>query len=743
MSTSKDMYHLIAIMAAFFMGLCFTSGWAQQPLKPDQIHTRVADASKLTLAQVFATSDSVGNKKKNKSDNVIYWTPAAQAFGYNLYRRKSTETAMPKTPVNGNKQIKFVSSCADFKTIIPEGSDEWTMLVNAFASLDTTVTKPAGGGSQSVGTQQSGSDIKSGATTGQTVGQVQVGADKTQPSQLEWQKKMQQPATFARPEVELCKKFDFGLSKNEKNAVENLALFNLKFRLVAGLAYIDTDVTTHEKYVYELRGVDAKGEEFLIEKDIAVTGGHYTPLSAPTGFKLTPGDAKILATWDRKEQDADYILQRNWDVTYRDIHDNPIIYDITVDLDGKPLTPTPGFVDYCRFDSDGFPTTHVADDITWNGPTNYVQYSYRVAARDILGRLGTWSSVFKATPTDQTPPMSPKELAVSPSEDKKTPSLILTWPAVTRDINGHRELKTMLTYKIYRAGSEDSLYTINHKSKLHFIAQRKDNPEIADTSKMKYRDKSPLLVPKHGEKDFYYRIICVDGHGNASEPSAIISGRIPDITPPGPTHVTDAQPDSDKITIFWRPNKESDLAGYQIYRSICDYGKIVYDPDIIYDCGFVLLGEVLVEDSTKQSAFNNQLYYVDETVDKGSSICYAYWVRAFDMARNVYSPDYDCPAGKKEYICQKVYEKTPPAVPIISSLKAKNNAVRIEWVASPVQDLRAFHVYRSESDTAAGTFVGCVLENGCGYPGRWPGMNPVCDSIPAKPNPQSVKGLFR
>lgn len=112
------------------------------------------------------------------------------------------------------------------------------------------------------------------------------------------------------------------------------------------------------------------------------------------------------------------------------------------------------------------------------------------------------------------------------------------------------------------------------------------------------------------------------------------------------------------------------------------------------------------------------------------------------MNRNLYPGSNGCPQSKDEYTCQRLRENTPPPVPIISGLKAKNNSVLIEWIASPIQDLRAFHIYRSEKENDPPSRVGCVLSDGTLWPGPWTGTKPSCGDIPAEPDPDTVEEEF-
>jgi len=329
--------------------------------------------------------------------------------------------------------------------------------------------------------------------------------------------------------------------------------------------------------------------------------------------------------------------------------------------------------------------------------------------------------------------------------------LALSWRKVTRDAHHHQILDSTQTYKIYRSDRLDDLDDLTNLAAFQ-IGTATANPTDPTTIALSWFDMDPALRVPYGEKDFWYRLRCVDAQGNESAPSAAVAGRLPDITPPGPTRVLGGDCQADPISVHWLPNPEPDLAGYQVYRALCDRGK-PYRPPLnrggkqnedkkLGPCDFVLVGEVSLTESQKRLEETGRIYFDDFSVPADSPLCYAYWVRAFDIARNLYPGDQGCPASPDEYTCQRLYEETAPPVPIITALKARDGGVLIEWIASPVQDLRAFHVYRTDKEFETPVFVGCVLSDGTPYPGKWQGQKPDCGEIPAEVDPESIHGSF-
>jgi len=87
----------------------------------------------------------------------------------------------------------------------------------------------------------------------------------------------------------------------------------------------------------------------------------------------------------------------------------------------------------------------------------------------------------------------------------------------------------------------------------------------------------------------------------------------------------------------------------------------------------------------------DSLRYKDFTVPPGSPICYRYTIKAYDRSQNL--------SDTSKTVCQKLREETPPAPPVIAGLKARNRAIKVEWVSSPVQDLFEFMVDRADNES--------------------------------------------
>jgi hypothetical protein len=652
---------------------------------------QAAPAGPATPALLQVTSSAPG--PGGATSIVLSWVAQPGAIGYNLYRRApGTPRAPGDKAINGATPISQAASCAELTAIIPEKSAEFAILGNAFTAI----------------------------------------ASRADP---------------ATPPISPCDVFDRGLTAAEQALFDQIAPGRLPLRLARGIAWVDGAVPAGQEVAYELVAVRKNGTELTLADDVIVRAGFFLLPDPPSGITLSVGDRKVLALWNRNPYADSYAVQRSTSPggPFQGVNPEAIRFDVESDIDDVPVTPPrPGFLDVQAWDIDGLPTSHVVDGVSVVGPENGTTYYYRVASRDVLDRLGAWSApAAAATPVRSTPPMAPDQLQVTP--DVTATSLEVTWRKVTRDVDGHQLLDTMQTYAIYRSAVQADLEDLVLLAAFQ-VASIVANPIDATTPTVHWTDTDPILVPPYGETRFYYRLICRDVAGSVSAPSAIVGAAVPDTRPPGPTDLDGADGAPDHITVYWLPNPEPDVAGYQVYRGVCDRGQL-YIPGKKQDrprgrCDMTLVGEVAVGDAVAMYKATGRIQFDDFTVPEGSPICYGYWVRAYDFAQNLYDGHDGCPAPTDEIECMRLLEKTPPPAPIVTRMLARSDAVLLEWIGSPVQDLKAFHVYRSDNEWDPPTFLACVFIDGSVLPVPWAGLVPSCADIPAEPDPLTARGSY-
>jgi hypothetical protein len=168
------------------------------------------------------------------------------------------------------------------------------------------------------------------------------------------------------------------------------------------------------------------------------------------------------------------------------------------------------------------------------------------------------------------------------------------------------------------------------------------------------------------------------------------------------------------------------------------------------DCGgtFKLVG-ALTQSDAEARATGGVTYFDDHTVPSGDPTCWAYLVKQQDLAQNL-SGNFPIPDVSVETIvCQRLRDRTPPPPGIISGLFALDSAIRVDFIGQPVQDIAAYHVYRSDNGEH-GTYNwvgGMTVEPppGIGVVLTSPYVAPPlvgCSSIPLKSNPYMSAGTF-
>jgi hypothetical protein len=593
---------------------------------------------------------------------VATWPPDPVILRYNLYRRNMGQASFPTTPLNA-QPIARMASCLAIQSVIPPGSEDWTLLAKGLADSPTVDFDPC-----------------------------------------------------------LISTITPGSPKNNKLIA--LARTRWRIAVAAGLAFNDTTVVSGTAYQYELRGVNAVGAETgVVFTGVGVTAGSPTPIPAPPGLSATAGDHRVLLLWGNQPEAAGFIVRRATNVIgpYTRVNESTMILQIKQDLNGVNLTtPSNGFLDIARWDSAGQPATHTVVGTPIAGPSNGATYFYRVASVDLLGQTGPLSSPSTpSTPQDRTPPAAPGGVQVTAIDSQNR--LEIRWNKVEFDADGHAESAALAGYKVYRYDNENAPLASGVQ-----VGGVIASPP-AGLTYVAASDNSPVLRPPFGEKTFWYRVEGTDASGNVGARSAAIGAHLKDITPPAPPVGLQAEGFDDFIRLRWNANKEPDLDGYQIYRSLCHNGRANpcdrpepdQSPGINPDAtgafvaaaggsvpctgSYVLIGTVSLADALKMAA---TVTFEDRTIPKGSPLCYSYWIKAIDKAQNR-SGAWPVPNPATETtVCQRLRDKTPPEAAIISGLFARDGAVRVEWIGPPVQDIRAYHVYRADKEPGPYKWVG-------------------------------------
>jgi chitodextrinase len=582
---------------------------------------------------------------------VVTW-PITTVSRFNLYR-----TPGPSGPLNSTP-IARMSSCAQIQAVIPIGSDDWNLLSSGLAQNNVPFD-PC-----SISTIASGSPLE--------------------------------------------------------QRLEFLARANWRIAVVAGQAFVDTGVTVGRAYTYQLRGVDALGNETgPVLPDASVTAGSPVAIASPPLVSATAGDYRVLLLWGDQKQAAGFLVMRATSAAgpYYQVNASPLVTRVANGVDGSPLaSPSNGFLDIQRWDPNGLPSTHIVGGVTIDGPRDGITYYYRVSSIDVLGQAGPPSASVSAIPVDKTAPATPSGVTVTALEPQS--QIQVRWTTSPLDVEGHVDSSGVTGYTVFRYDAENASLTGGVQIG-GLVPQPSSSIQLATTV-----DSSANLRPQYGEKTYWYRVRAVDAKGNVGAYSAAVGGHLKDITPPDPPKNLAAEGFDTYIELKWSPNTEPDLDHYQIFRSYCHYGKSnPCDPSDRKQVAaneekrlssdgkedrtpctgeYVLVGSVSL---SQAKTMGNPVTFRDMTIPKNSPVCYSYWIKAYDQVQNM-SGTWPFPNPNEQTVCQRLRDRTPPDPAIISGLFARESGIRVEWIAAPVQDIRAYQVYRADQETGPYKFVG-------------------------------------
>jgi hypothetical protein len=618
---------------------------------------------------------------------LLGWNDMPKLDGFNIYRKTAGSDDYPETPLNSTP-ITMITGCADIKAIIPQTSEEWEVIAKSLQPVSGTLLNKR-------------SILLKGQFNPCQIGSVKRGTEN-------WERLM----TLARRYVKIAR--------------------------IMGLIHIDSTMTSGKEYFYEIRSVKA-GAETILKSNLSWIAGTTATLPAPANIQVEAGDNKVMVTWDEVSGSAGYDVfrQKFGSATTLQVNDAPVIAKLGYTMEGDSISPpVDGYIDYQHWDDLGNPATHVVDGTSVDGPKNGDSYRYQVAARNILGKTGYTSSFSSyATPQDSTPPTLPLDFeAEAISNDK----IKLTWTYVTKDEKGHLEIDGVQGYNVYRSDDQTDLSPTQLNTSI--IPQ-----PVYPSTTLEFTDTDTIIISRYGEEEYYYRVDVTDVNGNISPLSSAVSAHTQDTIPPAPPQHVNAEGFEEHIRICWDLNTEPDIEAYEIYRSVCDLGKWPDPRDqdhTIEDAPFVFIGEIYHTEAEDSASLYSQACWNDNTLPLESPICYAYWIKARDKSQNK-SGSWPYPdQTKEEIVCERLRDKTPPPPPIVTALQARDEAVYIEWVAAPCQDMGAFHVYKSETETGTYNWIGGIKVKVPPTPNVTlsapfaPAVECECDSIPIEANDQ-------
>ncbi|NOQ24977.1 MAG: hypothetical protein GQ564_06400 [Bacteroidales bacterium] len=397
---------------------------------------------------------------------------------------------------------------------------------------------------------------------------------------------------------------------------------NYHYAKYIGIEYHDSDVKLGEEYQYKVTKLTASGEKELNISRIITVQKHILD-SPPEEIEIKSGDEKVLLKWKPnkfKFYGANIFRRSESQSEFEKMNEVPIIISKRKGQDGVLA----------------YPDIFFTDDSLSNGTT----YFYKIVGLDYFGRSSKYSKIFEVTPKDQTAPPSPKFL-------KNTVDLLnvkLSWENTYGfDIEG---------INIYR-------------SKHHDVGFKLLNMNLLNSVRVEYVD----IVEKPGK--YYYYVAAVDSSGNEGK-SFMTMANVLDIYPPEKPQGLYTESDTGRISLHWKPNKDEDLMGYQVFRTVNKDSKNRYV--LLNSTPFM---ETNYIDSLPKSAKNN-FYYRVTAVDSSYN-------------RSEYS----------DFAMNFMPDVVPPAQPFIKDVViTKDNYLQIKWIPNADLDLKGYNIFRETvSDT--------------------------------------------
>lgn len=167
-------------------------------------------------------------------------------------------------------------------------------------------------------------------------------------------------------------------------------------------------------------------------------------------------------------------------------------------------------------------------------------YYYYVSTIDLAGNESKSQTKFSEI-HDIVPPLKPIGIVAKADSGR----VVLTWQKSKES--------DLLGYRIFR--------TINKNNSGKFVLI--NSQPIRESV---FVDKLPI----NAKNKFLYKIVAIDSSYNKSEASDIATIQMRDIIPPVKPYINKLNVMDNRVAINWIPNKDADLLGYEVYRSIND-----------------------------------------------------------------------------------------------------------------------------------------------------------------------------
>ncbi len=274
-----------------------------------------------------------------------------------------------------------------------------------------------------------------------------------------------------------------------------------------------------------------------------------------------------------------------------------------------------------------------------------ITYYYMVRAMDEVPWFSIYSNVVSTTTLDITPSTPPTGFVVNNISSHK---VTFSWDANTEaDLSG---------YHVYQG----SVYS-GPFHRIHTITGTTTHYTVLGLAE---------------ESTYYFAVTAFDEVPNESLYSNVITAKTLDVTAPQPPKGLEAYSDSGtEISLYWKSNIETDVAGYHIYMN---------------DSGSRPSGEFHIIDIVG----NQDTYYI--VTDLTEQVTYYFKLVAFDEVPNN--------SSFSNVASATTLDMSWPRVPTgLTVTNRTHNTITLTWDPNPEADVVGYYLYRSFS--SAGRFI--------------------------------------
>ncbi|HEY9047006.1 MAG TPA: hypothetical protein VIN08_13975 [Ohtaekwangia sp.] len=378
-----------------------------------------------------------------------------------------------------------------------------------------------------------------------------------------------------------------------------------------GLYFSDKQIEKNVKYLYRVRVITPRD---TLKGSIFIDPTQKYQLPSVVGFTAQTKGNVVTMRWNQAEHASLYTT-----------------YSVERSEDGKTFIPVT--------DIAGVTLSKKGQDSKFQYAVDTLasiekEYSYRIRGITPFGEYGPVSDLVKVKGNKTV--KSSVFITSALSTDNKSIDIQWEFPQAEND--------ALTGFEVTRSATSSGPYKTIHK-------------DILPSSLRAYKDTSP-------QQSNYYKLKAktLDGTEIISMPYlAMLVDSIPPAIPAGLKGKVD---EFGNVRISWKPNSDSDISGYRIYRAYYqseEFALMTGDP----------VKDTVFTDRVELKSLNDKIHYQVMAIDKNQNHS------ALSAILSLVLPD-----------------KVPPMPPVWLPVKSTKEGVELRWQPSGSQDVVKYEVYR-------------------------------------------------